>query len=173
MSSWLSISIRMEESWILQSCVFSIHDLSECVHCRYEIDALKISIFSWQITLPLKTTWKVHKYFHIGLRRRKRTGIWLRDKSDRFCFFMGRIMSKKGKLLRKVTWPGLRDEQPKWMYIHVGKRGERMSTSSKSGALELESLNELLQLSLSSLALKQLQLIFLLSLSALWKYLRV
>lgn len=37
----------------------------------------------------------------------------------------------------------LRDEQPKWMYIHVGKRGERMSTSSKSGALELESLNEL------------------------------
>lgn len=48
-----------------------------------------------------------------------------------------------------------------------------MSTSSKSGALELESLNELLQLSLSSLALKQLQLIFLLSLSALWKYLRL
>lgn len=29
------------------------------------------------------------------------------------------------------------------MDIHVGKRGVRMSTSSKSGALELESLNEL------------------------------
>lgn len=119
LSSWFSILIRIEESWILQSCAFSIHDLFECMYCCCKIDVLKIGLFSWQITLPLKTSWKVHKYFHIGLRRRKRTGIWLRDKSDRFCFFMERIMSKKGKLLRKVTWPGLRDEQPKWIFMLV------------------------------------------------------
>lgn len=119
LSSWFSILIRITESWILQSCAFSIHDLFECMYCCCKIDVLKIGLFSWQITLPLKTSWKVHKYFHIGLRRRKRTGIWLRDKSDRFCFFMERIMSKKGKLLRKVTWPGLRDEQPKWIFMLV------------------------------------------------------